>query len=60
MLSGVGNLITSTVENYTLMYFMLVVDKFKLEFRVIKKDVDIKDESKMKLSSNNKLENGKN
>jgi len=40
---------------------MLVVDKFKLEFKVIKKDVDIKDEAKMKLNSNNnKLENGKN
>jgi hypothetical protein len=39
MLTGVGNIIAASIENTTLIYFMLFVDKYKLEFKVINKDL---------------------
>lgn len=48
MFSGIGNILTGFIENITMFNFMFFVDKFKLEFKVIRKDIVVKDEMKGK------------
>lgn len=48
MISGIGNIITGITENITMFNFMFFVDKFKLEFKVIKKDVELKNKEDLK------------
>lgn len=53
-LIGIGNVLTGLIENLSMFNFMFFVDKFKLEFKVIRKDiVDIKDENKLKDKNRN-------
>jgi len=53
-LVGIGNVLTGLIENLTMFNFMFFVDKFKLEFKVIRKDViQIKDENTLKDNNKN-------
>jgi hypothetical protein len=47
-----GIILTSLVENLTMFNFMFFVDKFKLEFKVIKKDVTVVKKDRDDLKAN--------
>lgn len=60
MITGVGNILTGLTENLSMFNFMFFVDKFKLEFKVIKKDVEIKNVKEDLKPINNTSINNKN